>query len=153
MDLHSTSYSDDYPSCAGTDARLAISCDDFDADEISTRLGLAPTRLLKAGDVVANRIGRCLAVETSTWFLSSEGEVESRDLRRHLDWLLDRIEPSADELRALQQVQRLEMRVDCVWWSEDGHGGPTLSPIQMARLAALGLDCCLDINFFETTFE
>jgi hypothetical protein len=40
------------------------------------------------------------------------------------------------------------MRVNCVWWSAAGHGGPTLWPEQMAALAALNLECSFDVYFF-----
>lgn len=56
--------------------------------------------------------------------LSSEGRVDLRDLRRHLDWLLDLLEPAAAPLLELQRVPGLTMRIHNVWWSAQGHGGP-----------------------------
>ena len=79
--------------------------------------------------------------------ISSESFVESRDLRRHLDWLLDKVEPGSDGLNVLQQRPGVRMCVYCIWWSRHG-GGPTLWPERMRRLAALNLECSFDIQYY-----
>jgi hypothetical protein len=82
------------------------------------------------------------------WFLSSENVVASRDLRRHLDWLLDKIELTAGKLGELQNKAGLTMGINCVWWSATGSGGPTLWPEQMVRMANLELECSFEVCFF-----
>ncbi len=141
-------YDDTCPACERADVRLAIYCGDLDADEVTARLRLAPTKTTRVGNVVVNRIGRSRTERLNAWFLVSEGQVESLDLRRHLDWLLDKIEPCADELRVLQHVPGIKMYLRCVWWSVCGYGGPVLSPAQMVRMAALNLECDFDVYFF-----
>ena len=80
--------------------------------------------------------------------ISSESFVESRDLRRHLDWLLDKVEPGSDGLNVLQQRPGVRMCVHCIWWSRHRGGGPTLWPEHMRRLAALNLECSFDIQYY-----
>jgi len=87
-------------------------------------------------------------VPLNAWFLSSEGKISSMDLRRHLDWLLDKLDPTADRLKDIQRQPGVQMAVGCVWWSARGQGGPTLWPEQMGRLANLNLECGFDIAFF-----
>jgi hypothetical protein len=36
------------------------------------------------------------------------------------------------------------MSVNCVWWSKEGGGGPTLWPAQMRSLAELNLECSFE---------
>ncbi len=74
------------------------------------------------------------------WLLDSEGIVSSKDLRRHLDWIIGKVHPSRDALLSLQQLPDVTMNVSCVWWSLEGGGGPTLWPEQMLGLAELNLE-------------
>ena len=80
--------------------------------------------------------------------LSSEGIINSLDARRHLDWLLDKIEPLSDNLIELQKREEIEMWITCVWWSAHGHGGPMFWPIQLQKLGKLGLEFEIDCAFF-----
>ena len=70
--------------------------------------------------------------------------VESRDVRRHLDWLLSRIDPRADAIHSLRS-DGCRMDVSCFWVSASGHGGPSVLPAQMGPLARLGLELWFDI--------
>ena len=63
-----------------------------DLEEVSERIGLTPSQTQ-----LETRSGRRLHV----WFLGTRGNVDSRDSRRHIDWLLDRIEPSSEAFRDL----------------------------------------------------
>lgn len=89
----------------------------------------------------------------STWILSSEGHIASLDLRSHLDWLLDQLEPSASALRGLQEREGTKMFCTCIWWSRDTSGGPTLDPTQMARVAALRLEVHFHFSYFGPESE
>jgi hypothetical protein len=120
----------------------------MDPEIVTSQLGVNPTSLNKKGEKRVNSLGRTREVPLNGWFLSSESDISSRDLRRHLDWLLDKIEPSAPQLSKLQTAPGLTMLINCIWWSATGQGGPTLWPEQMQRLAALDLECSFDISFF-----
>lgn len=77
------------------------------------------------------------------WFLTSEDHVDSLDSGRHINWLLDRIEPAATALRELQE-KGCEMDISCYWLSRSGHGGPTISVDQMRRLTDLNIELWFD---------
>jgi hypothetical protein len=99
-------------------------------------LKISPTRLLVAGQNGARVNG---------WLFSTRGQVTSRDIRRHVDWLLVQLLPRAAELRRLQAEPGCWMDVFCYWRSTQGHGGPMLSPKQLRVLSELnltiGFDC------------
>ena len=132
---------DDWASCELTYAMLSIYSGDVHPDEVSRRLGLLPQRVTIAGRLVTGSIGRARTEKLNAWFLSSEHSVASRDMRRHLDWLLDRMEEQAAALANLRDYPSMSVRVRCSWWSKgDQAVGPVLSPLQMRRLCALDAD-------------
>lgn len=143
-----TPLNDDYPTCERTCVTLLIYPGDISPDDVSQRLELMPTATLAAGSKHTNSLGETRTQPINGWFLSSENIVSSKDLRRHLDWLLEIIEPKSEQLLKLQCAAGMRMTVSCTWWSAAGQGGPTLWPEQMIRLASLNLECALDVSFF-----
>jgi len=137
-----TGVNDDYPTCERTYAELRI-YGSFDPDEISQHLELKPS--LANGPTQPKPGYR---ERPSGWFLSSEGNVDSRDLRRHLDWVLERVGPKRPQLRELQLRPGITMTMWCVWWSALGGGGPTLWPEQMEVLGRLNLECTFEFAFY-----
>lgn len=147
--LHSrlTPYDDDYGTSARAVASLHIYSGSIEPNAVSTLLGLSPTKILIRGRVTETKHGQKVDPQNA-WFLSSEGSVVSRDLRRHLDWLLTPLYIRRTELQQLQEMTDVKMRINCVWWSACGHGGPALWPEQMKLMAELNLECDFDIYFF-----
>ena len=45
------------------------------------------------------------------------------------------------------------MDICCFWLSASGHGGPTVSPKQMAKLVELNLEVWWDIYYFDDEAE
>ncbi len=134
-------YSDDYSTCSSTFATLRIYSQTVRADEITDALGVQPTRTLSPGE----------KSKLHGWFLSSEGRVQSRDLRRHLDWVLDQLAAGNNPTQqlTLRIPGKVVADISCLWISAVGHGGPTLSPKQMLRMARQGLECWFDIYVGE----
>jgi len=136
-------YDDGYPTCAETYATLRIYPGDLDPSSVTERLAIEPSTWQRRGE--SQRIMGVPKVATiNGWFLSSEGRIVSRDSRRHLDWLLDQIAAKAPSLRSLRD-EGSRIDICCKWLSASGHGGPTLSPTQMRRLAELDLELWFDI--------
>ena len=131
-------YDDEYPTCGRTYATVRIF--GIPATEVGSALGLVATRMQLVSLVPPRR--------PNGWFLTTEGAIASRDIRRHLDWLLDRLEPKAGALAELRS-RGASADIFCYWLSATGHGGPTLSPSQSKRLAALDLECGFDVYFPE----
>ena len=150
IEAHCTPVDYAYGSCERTCAVLRIYSREIVPAEVTARLGVPPTDTIGLGErKPPNSLGRSRVGKLNGWFLSSESVVESKDLRHHLDWLLLKLEPSGDALRALQKESGVCMNVNCVWWSKDGGGGPTLWPTQMRRLAELNLECSFDFSDYS----
>jgi hypothetical protein len=133
----------DYPTCDKTYATLRIYPESLDPAEVTKRLRIEPTHSQRRGE---SRKPGAPPTKLHGWFLCSEGAVESRDVRRHLDWLLSQITPQADAILALQS-EGCRMDVSCFWISASGHGGPSVLPAQMGELARLGLELWFDVYF------
>jgi hypothetical protein len=145
---HRVPYDDNYETCERTLAVFQIYSDCLVPDKITELLAVEPTSGQEKGRRYTNSIGRQRTGKMNAWFLSSEGKTSSLDLRRHLDWLLDKLEPSATKIRELQRMHAVRMSINCIWWSAHATGGPTLWPEQMRRIADLNLECCFDISFY-----
>lgn len=143
-----TDYDDEYATCERTLARFSIYSGEKPPEEITLTLELAPTHQCEIGQVRTNSIGRTRTDSLNAWFLSSEGFISSRELRRHLDWLLENLVTRSTQIAKLQKTSGIKMRVDCIWWSAFGQGGPTLWPEQMNIMAKLNLECAFDVSFY-----
>ena len=146
MDSSDTLYDDEYPTCDETHVSLRIYSEETPPASITERLGVEPTSIQHKGQVRNPEGRRPVVLKHHGWFLESENHVTSKDVRRHLDWLLDRMDERAEPLAALMQ-EGARADIACFWMSASGHGGPTLSPSQMKRMAALGVDCWFDVYF------
>ena len=137
---------DDYPTCTRTYATLRIYPEHLDPLYLTERLGIQPSSWQRKGEI-RNPSSKVLrAYSLHGWFLSSKGVLDSKDSRRHIEWLLEILSPKAETIRALQN-EGCRMDVSCYWGSKSGHGGPTLSPEQMAELARLKLELWFDVYF------
>jgi Domain of unknown function (DUF4279) len=113
------SYDDGYATCVETRSSLRIFSDIVGPLEVTARLDLQPTTSFTMGEP----LGKSQQLRKSNgWFFSTKGLVQSRDTRRHLDWILDAIEPRRSAIDALIE---LGCRIDiCGYWLSAGHGGP-----------------------------
>src|SRR5262249_24962977 len=109
-----SAYRDDYSSCRETWVQFQVTSPDLEAEEISKLLAAEPTSTEK------DRSG-------TVWLIESTDIVTSRDIRRHLDWLADRLRSAEPGLRELRRRADVYIAVLC-WWEGDGFPhGPTLS--------------------------
>jgi hypothetical protein len=129
-------YDDNYSTCKETSAVFRIVHDMLQPPDITAQINLTPTRAWRKGEPAEWR-GR--PARTGMWMLDTEGTVLSRDLRRHLDWLITQLQDKHIQLDELRQ-QGYSMDVFCHWVQLGGTGGPTLSVRNMQGLAALSLE-------------
>ncbi len=134
-------YDDDYPTCAETFATLRFYHADGSPETVTETLGIAPSKSQVRGTNVFS--DKQVRRPISGWFLCSKGEVESKDVRRHIDWILDRIRGLESGFERLQS-EGWRTDISC-YWLGIGHGGPMLDPSQMADLAKLNLECGFDV--------
>ena len=133
-------YDDEYGTCHHTSACFRIWHVDLEPTDISCRLNLSPSWAHRRGEPRSSPKGTLLSpYKVGTWALDTVDVVRSRDLRRHLDWLLDRLEPVRATLEQLQQ-DGYSTDIFCNWVRLGGSGGPTISPRNMTRLGRLNLE-------------
>jgi hypothetical protein len=134
----------DYPTCKCCFASVTVDAGDLDPGFITDCLKIEPTSTWKKGELAQHSSSRVNPF--SGWRLSSKGCVDSRDLRNHIDWLLDRFALRKAEMESLR-AEGCVFRVWCYWLSKYGEGGPTISVPQAKRLAELELELGLDVYF------
>ena len=76
--------------------------------------------------------------------MTSENIINSKDSRRHIDYLVDNLLPIRERLKILAS-QGAEIDISCFWLSKSGQGEPTLSPPQLSKLGELGIELRFDI--------
>ena len=144
-------YDDDHASCKETFATFRLFKDDLRPQDVSRMLGLEPSRAHKKGEPQYPKNPKSPAVfRSGGWLLTTEGRVESRDVRRHVDWLLERLEAKRETILRLP-LDGYALDVFCFWCSASGQGGPQLDVMQMRRLADLGIPIRFDIYFSNPT--
>lgn len=136
-------YDDLYETCEDTHATLRIYLPDGrDPKELTNLLGIEPSKTQTRGEV---RNGKPKNWPNG-WFLYTAEKVHSKDLRRHLDWLLEQLE---DKVAVIKQLQRedFEIYINCFWASAFGHGGPVLDPKILKRISKINIGISFDIYF------
>ncbi|HEY3974962.1 MAG TPA: DUF4279 domain-containing protein [Candidatus Sulfotelmatobacter sp.] len=149
-----TPIDDNYQTCERTAATLRISTGAVHPEKVTELLGVNPTRVTILGERgPVNSVGIARVGKHNVWLLVSEGVVTSKDLRRHIDWIIDTVYPSKEALLRLQELPEVKMDVSCVWWSRYGDGGPTLWPEQMSHLVELNLEISIAFSFYGDEAE
>ena len=134
-------YDDEYPTCDATYATLCIYGDDLDPNAVTSLFGIEPSHTQRKGEHLKK-----VVVRRGGWFFSTQNAVVSRDVRRHVNWLIETFSGKEEAFHQLRS-QGYETVVSCYWRSASGHGGPMLSPEMMGRLADLGVGIWFDIYF------
>lgn len=147
---YDTPYDDKADYCDRTCAKLRIYTGEMKPSVVTELLGIQPTDFVQKG---VSAEGIKAIGKLNGWFLSSETFVNSKDLRRHLDWLIEILEKCVEGLRQLQMKEGVHMSINCIWWSRYRNGGPTLWPKQMRGLAELNLECSFDCAFYGADDE
>lgn len=119
----------DDTSCEKTCAMLLVSGDDIKGDEFTRLLGVAPTELATAGACTG-------------WRLSSQPNLQSTNLERHIHWILNQIPGKKDVIKRLKHERNCQIDLGC-WWK--GHPrndecGPFLTSETLRRVADFDLN-------------
>ena len=146
--LFKTPVDKDYPTCHECSASFCIISPIGDPYDWTTKLAINPDRVHRKGDVFTNAIGKQRSQKLNGWFLESEGFVKSKDLRDHLDYVLDKLIPAREALIDMQELNEITMTISCHWWG-DMHSGPVLWPKQLKKLSQLNVE----VEFFFASYD
>lgn len=135
-------YDDKYSSCKRTYATLGVYPGKIQPEEITTKLKVQPSDIVHKGDLASEKTNR--KFKLNGWFLSTQGLIKSRDPRRHIDWIIEKIKNRRTVIRKLQS-EGVQMSIVCFWAPRGYSVGPTISPHQMVELAKLNIEVWWDI--------
>jgi Domain of unknown function (DUF4279) len=139
---------EDYDACDRTIAVLRICGDELDPEALTKRLRITPSKSQRREQVFTNSLGRSRTAKVGGWFLSSEDNVHSKDLRRHLDWLIAQLRDVVRELTTLQNEPGIQMWITVIWWAKEGGGWFTLEPQHMRAMSEMNLECQFELAFY-----
>ncbi len=83
------------------------------------------------------------------WELESSRFVQSEDLIKHLEWLINQVESVKPKFAYLMKNEDIEAIISCFWIMSSGHGAILLSNSLLRRIADLNIDLELDIHGSE----
>ena len=120
--------------------RALIYSDTLAPEEITSRLDLQPTETTEKGVKYGKRTGTRMNVPRHLWQLSSESHVAAMDLISHFDWLLARLFPIRERLRALRESGAIECHLRGVVWTSNDAAHVQLPIRVMEMLVELQLE-------------
>jgi hypothetical protein len=89
--------------CLETRVKFLVYPGNMSPEEVTALLHLKPTKELIRGQSITNRIGRTHIQPINFWMISSEEQINSLNLSEHLDWMLNSIISSKDQILLLQK--------------------------------------------------
>jgi Domain of unknown function (DUF4279) len=138
----SMDYDDENESCSGTYCTLRLFSLALSPDQISTALQVEPTSSHRVGELISP--GGSARRPENHWHLSTKSFVSSRDFRRHVDWLLERLYAAESGFEKVRS-NGVSGDIFVFWCSAHGQGGPIISVPQLKGLARFELDCVFDL--------
>src|SRR5437870_928261 len=122
-------------------ATLRFSGDHLDPDRITAILGVQPTKAYRKGErYLAGPRAGYVTGRTGVWVLASDSVVNSAELDRHLEHLVNLIFAGPDRGERLKQLHELMSRegvkadASCFWRGARGARPPLISGNVISRL-------------------
>ena len=114
---------------------LRIGSEDLDPTEISSVLGLVPTRSFRKGEEYVSKTGRVMKHPIGMWHFSTKAN-KSKSLEDHCQQLLRDLDDRTDALKSFRESGRFRISITVQWDSGGaGHGGFEVSGATISRLA------------------
>jgi len=133
------------PNCLETYATFRLVGDPLDPLTVSKMLQIEPNVSMVKGTRLLGRTANGSA-QKGVWGITSEKQVHSTSLERHLVYLIDILEKKHEELKELIKENNFICEFLCYWMSDTGYGGPIISPETLCRIANLYAE--LDFDFY-----
>ncbi len=133
-------YEDDDTACLRTFATLRIYPGDIAPSAITAALGVEPTRVWNKGSAET-----AVPRTQNGWFLSSRGQLQSLDTKRHVDFIITQLAGADDYIQSLLAAGA-QIDLMCLWYGAGkSEGGPSLLPAQMQVLGSLGISIAWNV--------
>jgi hypothetical protein len=126
------------------DIVLVVYSEALSPSELTSRLGIEPTKTTEKGTKLGQRSGALMQIPRHVWQLSSESSVSTMDWATHLDWLIERLTPVREQLTALQDSKEVECALTGIVWTSGSSAHVRIAARHMEALVALRLDLQLE---------
>jgi hypothetical protein len=127
-------------------ASFRLMGDQLDPEALARITGASPSKAHRKGDPRPLPNGKTGTHRSGLWSLDTSGQLaDDAGLDEHLRWLLDRLEPSREALKAAIAEQGLTADFFCGYFMESWNNGFSLSADTLARVAELGAKLGIDI--------
>lgn len=124
-----------------TFASLIIRGKNPNLEEFIKRINISPTKHFQRGDIRKN----LKKWPHGYWELNSKEFVDSTDLAKHLEWLVEQFESINIILIELANQPEIDVEISCFWVLPSTNSNLNLSSHLLSKLASLGLQVNLDI--------
>lgn len=131
-------------------ASLRISSKTLNVADITTILGMEPTRTHEKGEPFSSRNSRSRLRQESLWLLES-GLDSSAPLDAHIEKLAASIEEKAVLLKNLIPI--CYMDIFCGVFSESGQGGFVFNSVILKKLTAIPIEIVFDLYLSSPSEE
>jgi hypothetical protein len=123
---------------------LRIAGDKLVPTQISSALGLVPTKSFEKGQEYVSKSGRILSHPMGMWHLSTE-DSPSKSVEHHCHLLLDLLKGKEEPIRRMRESGLYRVSITC-WWDSNGigHGSFNVLSKTLAQLSAF----CDDFEFY-----
>lgn len=128
-------------------ASFRLCSDELDPETITHATGLVPDRAHRKGEPRESKTGRHPIWRSGLWLIDSSTALSTSaaPLEEHVKWLLDRLEPSGDQLRVVCREQGLVGDFYCGYFMHQWNSSIGLDPQTLGRIAALNAGVVIDI--------
>ncbi len=135
----------DFKGCSRTYASLRVYHASAEPEVVTEILQINPDCIQKKGEKALLGKKR----PKSGWILSTKDKrnvSRSKDLRAHIEWLLNKIGSKHTEIQKLSKLG-YEMWIFCFWGSKFGNGGPILDHGLLKKISNFPFELYLDVWF------
>lgn len=122
-------------------AKLILRGKGLNPQDVTDSLELNPSMSFKQGDW-RNESDRW---KHNFWSLSSKNKVQSNDLARHLEWLINQLEPEKPRFLDILKEENIDAEISCFWILPTDHENLSLPPELVKNISELGLGLNIDL--------
>lgn len=114
---------------------------ELEPEKITKSLGINPTRGYKRGE----KRGKKNVWPHGIWMLDSSGKLDSDDPIKHIEWLVEILEPARMKLIEIALDENIDAEICVFWIMSSSHEVLTITPNWFQRIASFNIRLELSI--------
>ncbi|PKN92320.1 MAG: hypothetical protein CVU44_14360 [Chloroflexi bacterium HGW-Chloroflexi-6] len=116
-------------------ASLNLWGENLNPQKVTEALRISATRSFQRGDMRKDGTSWPHGI----WFIDSKERIQSLDPTKHIEWILEQIEPVQGKLAEIVQEQSLDAELNVFWIMPTSHEYLILRPDMLRRISATNL--------------